>query len=283
MAAPSGRLRRRAGAAPAAVRDADVLEVHPEVAQAIAGGRPVVALDSAVVTHVLPRPDNLATARQIEAVVRAEGAVPAMIAIVDGRARVGLDAETLDRIADADGIGKAGLRDLVPVVASGRDASTTVGATAHLARLAGIRILATGGLGGVHRQARESRGESADLDALARCGVAVVCSGVRSILEVAATLERLASLNVAVVGHRTNRFPGVHLADSGHSLEWRVDTAAEAASLIRTHDALGLPDRALVIANPVPRGASVNAGRTVVTRNAALAARIAVALSAPPA
>ncbi|NUU23797.1 MAG: pseudouridine-5'-phosphate glycosidase, partial [Streptomycetaceae bacterium] len=172
--------------------------------------------------------------------------------VVDGRARIGLDDATLERIAASDGIAKAGLRDLAPVVAAGASASTTVGATAHLARRAGIRVFATGGLGGVHREARETWDESADLDALSRCGIAVVCSGVKSILDVGATLERLESLNVAVVGYRTGRFPGFYLADTGHPLEWRVDSPEEAAALVAARDALGVPDRAVVGANPLP-------------------------------
>ncbi|WP_436790338.1 pseudouridine-5'-phosphate glycosidase [Yinghuangia sp. YIM S10712] len=301
----------------------NLLDIHPEVADAIAGGQPVVALESTIVTHGLPRPDNLVTARQVEEAVRAEGAVPATVAIVDGRARVGLDAATLERIAASDTVAKAGLRDLAPVAAVGGSASTTVGATAHLARQAGIRFFATGGLGGVHREARETWDESADLDALSRCGIAVVCSGVKSILDVAATLERLESLNVAVVGYATNRFPGFYLTDSGHRLEWRVDSPSEAAALVGARDALGLSDRAVVFANPLPpadqldpalhdrvlaaglaacavggvhgkdvtpflldyfhretAGASLTANIALITRNAALAARIAVAAAA---
>ncbi|HSA51068.1 MAG TPA: pseudouridine-5'-phosphate glycosidase [Yinghuangia sp.] len=301
----------------------NLLDIHPEVADAIAGGQPVVALESTIVTHGLPRPDNLVTARQVEEAVRAEGAVPATVAVVDGRARVGLDAATLERIAASDTVAKAGLRDLAPVAAAGNSASTTVGATAHLARQAGIRFFATGGLGGVHREARETWDESADLDALSRCGIAVVCSGVKSILDVAATLERLESLNVAVVGYATNRFPGFYLTDSGHRLEWRVDSPSEAAALVGARDALGLSDRAVVFANPLPpadqldpalhdrvlaaglaacaaggvhgkdvtpflldyfhretAGASLTANIALITRNAALAARIAVAAAA---
>ncbi|UGQ13873.1 pseudouridine-5'-phosphate glycosidase [Yinghuangia sp. ASG 101] len=228
------------------------LDIHPEVARALADRRPVVALESTIVTHGLPRPDNLATARRVEAAVRAQGAVPATVAVVDGRARIGLDDATLARIAASDTIAKAGLRDLAPVAAAGGSASTTVGATAHLARLAGVRFFATGGLGGVHREARETWDESADLDALSRCGIAVVCSGVKSILDVAATLERLESLNVAVIGYGTDRFPGFYLTDTGHALEWRVDSPAEAAALVRARDELGLADRAVVFANPLP-------------------------------
>lgn len=184
--------------------------------------------------------------------MRAAGAVPATIAVVHGRPSIGLDPETLEFVATSEDVIKAGMRDLALVTARGGHAATTVGATAHLAYQAGIRVFATGGLGGVHREARESWDESADLVALTRCGLTVVCSGVKSILDVGATLERLESLNVAVMGFGTNAFPGFYLADSGHRLEWRVDTADEVADVVRAHETLGLGRHALVVANPVP-------------------------------
>jgi len=235
------------------------IEVAPQVAQALAQGAPVVALESTIISHGLPRPDNLRIAREIEDAVRAAGAVPATIAVVDGVARVGLDDAALAAIAERDDVAKASVRDLGFVVAKAGSAATTVAATAHLAELAGIRLFATGGLGGVHRGARESWDESADLVALARTGIAVVCSGVKSILDVPATLERLESLNVPVVGYGTNAFPGFYISDSGHRLDWRADSPAEVAAVIRARDALGLANQGIVVANPLPEDQQLDA------------------------
>ncbi len=232
--------------------DGTVLRVAPEVAEALEARAPVVALESTIISHGLPRPDNLRIAREIEAAVRATGAVPATIAVVDGVARVGLDEAALTAIAERDDVAKASVRDLGFVVARGGSAATTVAATAHLAERAGIRLFATGGLGGVHRGARESWDESADLVALARTGIAVVCSGVKSILDVAATLERLESLNVPVLGYGTEAFPGFYISDSGHRLDWCAHSPAEVAAVIRARDALGLKHQGLVVANPLP-------------------------------
>ncbi len=231
--------------------DTAAIQVSPQVAEALADGAPVVALESTIISHGLPRPDNLRIAREIEDAVRAGGAVPATIAVVDGVARVGLDEDALAAIAERDDVAKASVRDLGFVAAQGGSAATTVAATAHLARLAGIRLFATGGLGGVHRGARETWDESADLVALARTGIAVVCSGVKSILDVGATLERLESLNVPVVGYGTDAFPGFYISDSGHRLDWRADSPAQVAAVIRARDALGLKDQGLVVANPL--------------------------------
>src|SRR5687768_11876325 len=181
------------------------LHVADEVAEALAAATPVVALESTLIAHGLPPGRNLEVARELEALVRAEGAVPATIAVVDGRPRVGLDAGALEGLALGGGFAKAGVRDLAPVMASGGSAATTVASTSHLAALAGIRVFATGGLGGVHREARESWDESADLTTLAVTGITVVCSGVKSILDVPATLERLETLNVCVLGYGTDR------------------------------------------------------------------------------
>jgi pseudouridylate synthase len=232
--------------------------VAPEVAAALAAGRPVVALESTLVAHGLPRPDNLRVAREIEAAVRAGGAVPATIAVVAGTVRIGLDDEALTAVAGRDDVVKAGVRDLAPVVARGGWAATTVASTAALAAGAGIAVFATGGLGGVHRQARESFDESADLTTLAGTPILVVCAGVKSILDVGATLERLETLNVTVAGYRTGAFPGFYLSDSGHPAPWRVDSPAEAAALLRVRDALGLGSGAIVVANPLPPGEQVD-------------------------
>ncbi|HEU4361249.1 MAG TPA: pseudouridine-5'-phosphate glycosidase [Mycobacterium sp.] len=228
-----------------------MVRIHPEVADALAGGRPVVALESTIIAHGLPRPDNLRLAREIEDAVRAGGAVPATIAIVDGEPHVGLDDATLRHIARSDAVLKAGVRDVAMLAARGGDGATTVASTAHFAAAVGITVFATGGLGGVHRGARDSWDESADLSTLARTGVLVVCSGVKSILDIAATLERLETLNVGVIGYRTDRFPAFYLADSGHPVGWRVDTPEQAADVLRARRRLGTDGYGLVLANPI--------------------------------
>ena len=230
---------------------APAVRVAPEVAEALAGGRPVVALESTLIAHGLPRGRNLEVAQALEAAVRAHGAVPATVAVVAGEARVGLDEAALRDLALGGGFAKAGVRDLAPVMAGRGSAATTVASTSHLAARAGIGVFATGGLGGVHREARESWDESADLTTLAGTGVTIVCAGVKSILDVGATLERLETLSVPVLGYRTDRFPGFYLADSGFPVPWRVDTPEEVAEVMRTQAGLGLGDRAIVVANPL--------------------------------
>ena len=232
---------------------APALEYSPEVVAALQSGRPVVALESTIISHGLPRPENLRVAREVEATVRQHGAVPATIAILDGSVRIGLSDDELTRVADLDDIVKVSVRDIATVVARGKNAATTVAATSHLAHLAGIRVFATGGLGGVHRQAREPWDESADLTSLSTTPVTVVCSGVKSILDVPATLERLETLNVAIVGFGTNRFPGFYLTDSGSPIDWRVDSAEDIAAITRARRTLSIPG-ALVVANPLPEG-----------------------------
>ena len=236
------------------------MRIAPEVADALAGGQPVVALESTLISHGLPRPRNLEVAHEVEAAVRAAGAVPATIAVVDGQARVGLDEPGLAAIASADDVVKCGVRDLAPVAARGGRGATTVAATAHLAARAGIGLFATGGLGGVHRDARETWDESADLETLARVGIAVVCSGVKSILDVGATLERLETLGVTVLGYGTDRFPGFYLADSGHPVPWRVDTPEEAAAVVAAQRELGTDTRAVVVAQPLPATEELDRG-----------------------
>jgi pseudouridine-5'-phosphate glycosidase len=230
------------------------VRIHPEVSEALAAGRPVVALESTIISHGLPRPDNLRVAREIEQAVRSGGAVPATIAIVDGEPHIGLDDAALRRIAEGDAVVKAGVRDTAVLAARGGDGSTTVASTAHLAAAAGITVFATGGLGGVHRGARESWDESADLTTLARTGVLVVCAGVKSILDVAATLERLETLGVGVIGYRTDQFPGFYLADSGHPVGWRVDTPSEVADVLRARCRVGTDGYGLVLVNPIAPG-----------------------------
>ena len=213
-----------------------------------------MALESTLISHGLPQPQNLEVAREAEHNVRSEGAVPATIGVVGGVAKVGLDEAGLEFMATAEGIPKLSARDLPAAVAKGSDGATTVAATAHLAALAGIRLFATGGLGGVHREARESWDVSADLAALARTPVVVVCSGVKSILDVPATLEYLETLGVPVVGFRTQRFPGFYLTDSGSSLDWVVESEEEAARTIEAMTSLGFEGSGLVVANPLPEG-----------------------------
>jgi pseudouridylate synthase len=220
-----------------------------EVSEALDGGRPVVALESTIIAHGLPRPENLEIARAIEEIVRQEGAVPATIAVVEGMVRIGLDREGLETIASGDDVAKCSARDLAVVMARRATGATTVAATATLAVRAGISVFATGGIGGVHREARESWDESADLTTLGQCPITVVCAGVKSVLDVEATLERLETLNVTLLGYRTDRFPGFYLADSGFSVPWRVETPEEVADVHHARAELGLG--AILVANPI--------------------------------
>jgi pseudouridylate synthase len=227
------------------------VRVRSDVAEALAAGRPVVALESTLIAHGLPRPDNLALARELEEIVREEDAVPATVGVVRGVPTVGLTDAEIERIATTD-VPKLSVRDLAAATALGCDGATTVASTAWLAGQAGVRLFATGGLGGVHREARNTWDESADLVTLSRSPIAVVCAGVKSILDVGATLERLESLNVAVIGYRTRHFPGFYLSDSGLAIDWCVDSPAQAAEVIRAQIALGLGDSGIVIGNPLP-------------------------------
>ncbi|MFE7761604.1 pseudouridine-5'-phosphate glycosidase [Streptomyces sp. NPDC057438] len=229
-----------------------VLVVSEEVREAVDARRPVVALESTIIAHGLPRPRNLQVALELEEVVRQEGAVPATIAVLDGRPHIGLGKDQLERVANEDGIRKLGHRDLPLAVASGVSGATTVSATAQLAALAGVRVFATGGLGGVHREWTSTQDESADLGLLARTRITVVCAGVKSILDVPATLQRLETLGVAVAGYDTERFPGFYLSDSGHPVEWTLRSPDEVADVMRAQDALEGPESALIVANPVP-------------------------------
>jgi pseudouridine-5'-phosphate glycosidase len=226
------------------------LVLSDEVSDAIASGRGVVALESTIISHGLPTETSARTAREIEAAVRRAGAVPATVAVVDGAVRVGLTDDALVRVAEEDGVVKTSVRDLGPVLAKGLTGATTVAATSYVAQLAGIRVFATGGLGGVHRGARDTWDESADLAALAAAPVTVVCAGVKSILDTAATLERLESLSVPVLGYRTDALPGFYVRDAGLPVPWRVDSAAEVAAVMRARAALRLP-QGMVVAQPV--------------------------------
>jgi pseudouridylate synthase len=292
-----------------------VIVYGARVAQALADGRPVVALESTIISHGLPRPDNLRVAREVERIVSDAGAVPATIGLVRGDLVVGLDDAQIDRLATADDVVKLSARDLAPAAAAGVDGATTVAATATVAARAGIAVFATGGLGGVHRDTPFD--ESADLTALSRVPITVVCAGVKSILDVGATLERLETLGVTVLGYRTARFPGFYLRDSGFPVDWTVDTPEQVAAVARQR----VGDAAIIVANPLPAdeqvdpalhdrvlaaaldglardgisgkavtpyllarfhaetgGASLTANERIITRNADLAARIAVGL-----
>lgn len=226
------------------------IRVSDEVRDAVAGGRPVLALESTILTHGLPRPRNLEVGLGSEDLVRDMGVVPATIGVVDGIPVVGLSGAEIEQLCTADGVVKASVRDLPIARAHGLDGGTTVAATAWLAHRAGIRVMSTGGLGGVHRGASETFDESADLGTLASTPITLVSAGVKSILDIGATLERLETLNVPVVGYRTNRYPGFYVADSGFSLDYRIESPADAAALARARDELGLAS-AVLVANPV--------------------------------
>jgi pseudouridine-5'-phosphate glycosidase len=226
------------------------VQIADEVKRALDDNRPVVALESTIIAHGLPRPDNLRIAKEIEDTVRRSGATPATIAILGGEVRIGLDETSLEALSSSGEVAKCGVRDLAPVTARGEDGATTVAATSHLAHLAGIRVFATGGLGGVHRGAQQTFDESADLTTLARTPICVVCAGVKSILDIPATLERLETLNVTVLGYRTDTFPAFYLTSSGLPVSWRVDSAAEAAAVLAQRAELDTPG-AIVVANPL--------------------------------
>ena len=227
------------------------IKLSAEVANALKAGKPVVALESTIISHGLPRPSNLEVALECERIVRDASAVPATIALLDGKILVGLEGPELEAIANRDDISKASIRDLAIIVAQGKSAATTVAATAHIAALAGIHVFATGGLGGVHRGANESFDESADLTALANVDMTMICAGVKSILDVPATLERLETLAISLVGYKTTAFPGFYLTDSGFTLEHRVDSPEEIAAIIKARKEVGTLNKALVVANPV--------------------------------
>lgn len=220
-----------------------------EVAAAIAAKKPIVALESTIISHGLPRPRNLEVAREVEEIIRAVGAIPATIAILDGQIHAGLESDQLERIANEDGVVKASTRDLAVLAATKKSAATTVAATAHIAAMAGISVFATGGLGGVHRG--DGFDESADLRGLSITPIIIVCAGVKSILNVEATLERLETLAVPVLGYKTNKFPGFYLTESGFEIEHRVESAADIAAIWHQRVHVNTPDSAIVVTNPV--------------------------------
>ena len=226
------------------------LNIAPEVALALRENKPVVALESTIISHGLPRPRNREAAIEFEQILRDKGVVPATIAVIDGIPTVGLDSAGLATIADKD-IAKASVRDLPILLAKRESGATTVAATAHIAARAGIRVFATGGLGGVHRGANETFDESADLSTLAVTNISVVSAGVKSVLDIAATLERLETLSVPVIGYGTTAFPAFWLSDSGFTLDWSATDATEVAAIMKAHDDTG-HGQGIVVANPIP-------------------------------
>jgi len=296
------------------------------VARARRSGRPVVALESTIISHGLPHPDNLRVAREIEQTVRDNGAVPATIGMIGGELVAGLDDDQIKHLALAEGVAKLSVRDLAVAAARRADGATTVAATSAVAAAAEIGVFATGGLGGVHREASVTFDESADLVTLARTPIVVVCAGVKSILDVGATLERLETLGVAVAGYGTKRFPGFFITDGGFDIDWQLDSPEQVADVIRARADQGVGPGALILANPLPvdeqldpalhdrtlaeglellardhitgkavtpfllahfhkstEGQSLAVNVRIILRNAALAARIAVATTAAPA
>ena len=233
------------------------LSLHEEVASALRDGHPVVALESTILSHGLPPGRNLDVARRLERVVRDGGAVPATIAVLDGRVVVGLSPAELERVCAPDaGLDKLSLRDLGPAVGLGRSGATTVASTSALAAAAGIGMFATGGLGGVHVGAAQSWDVSADLGVLAKVPTVVVCSGVKSVLDIPATLEVLETNSVPVLGYRTDDFPAFYLRSSGHQVGWRVDDPKQAAAVIDAHRAYA--DSGVLLANPIPEASEMD-------------------------
>ena len=246
------------------------LSVSPEVEKALAAGKPVVALESTIITHGMPYPQNLEMASDVEAVVRANGATPATVAIMDGRLRVGVSGDDLEELARAGGsAAKASRRDVAALLVSGGIAGTTVATTMQIAALAGIRVFATGGIGGVHRGAESSFDISADLEELSRTPVAVVCAGAKAILDIPKTLETLETNGVPVLGYRTDDFPAFWTRSSGQPVDHRFDTADELARVIALQFGLGMGG--VLVANPIPENHALDA--------AEIEARIAEAIA----
>ena len=226
-----------------------MIKYSSEVARAKSENRPIVALESTIISHGLPRPRNYEVAVEVEQIVRENGATPATIALIDGVIHVGLETDQLGRIANDDNVVKASTRDLAVIEMSKQSAATTVAATAHIAHLAGISVFATGGLGGVHRG--HTYDESADLTALSTLPIVIVCAGVKSILDVPGTLERLETFAIPVLGFKTNKFPGFYLTDSGYEIEHRVDTVEQIAEIWRNRFELQTNNCSIVVTNPV--------------------------------
>ncbi|MBX3067218.1 MAG: pseudouridine-5'-phosphate glycosidase [Cryobacterium sp.] len=226
------------------------IHVSAEVSEALSTGRPVLALESTIFTHGLPRPRNVEVAREAEANLRSSGVTPATIGVVDGVPTIGMSDAEIARLSDDDSVVKVSLRDLPIAAAKKLNGGTTVAATAYLAHLAGVKVFSTGGLGGVHRGASETFDESADLGTLASVPIVVISAGVKSILDIPLTLERLETLNVPVVGYKTTNYPGFFVSDSGYDIEYSADSPEEIAAIAHSRDELGLHST-LLVANPV--------------------------------
>lgn len=257
----------------------NLLAYSPEVRAALDAGRPVVALESTIISHGMPYPENLTMAREVEGIIRAEGAVPATIAILDGMCKVGLTEEELYRLATEKGVAKVSLRDLPVVLAQKRAGATTVATTATIAEAAGIKVFVTGGIGGVHRgnPARPAQvwDISADLTVLGRCATTVVCAGAKSVLDIPATLEVLETLGVTVLGYGTDRFPGFYTRDTGYGVDARADSPEDAAAVVRARRETGIPGGVLVV-NPVPEADALDSAeveRHLATAMGEMAAR----------
>ena len=235
-----------------------LLTLTDEVADALRDGGPVVALESTIISHGMPYPQNVAMATEVEEIIRSAGAVPATIAVLDGRPRIGLTADDLELLASDEHVAKVSVRDLPFVVARRTHGATTVAATMRLAALAGIRVFVTGGLGGVHRGAQQSFDESADLTELGTTDVAVVSAGVKSILDIGLTLERLETLGVPVLAYGSDEFPSFYSRSSGHPAPLRVDSPAEVAAVMAAKWALGIAG-GVVVANPIPEADEIPA------------------------
>lgn len=239
----------------------NLLTYTPEVREALDAGRPVVALESTIISHGMPYPQNLTMAREVESIIRAEGAVPATVAVIDGRCKVGLSDAELEQLATSPEAAKVSLRDLPIVLARRSLGATTVASTATIAEAAGIPVFVTGGIGGVHRGSPSHPAQvwdvSADLTVLGRSRITVVCAGAKSVLDIPATLEMLETLGVTVLGYQTDRFPGFYTRDTGYGVDARVDSAAEAAAVIRARRETEIPGGVLVV-NPVPEASALD-------------------------
>jgi pseudouridine-5'-phosphate glycosidase len=236
------------------------LTLTDEVAQALRDGRPIVALESTIISHGMPYPDNVQMAVEVESIIRDLGAIPATIAVLGGRPRIGLGPDDLKSLATGEDVAKVSVRDLPYVMARGGDGATTVAATMRLASLAGISVFVTGGIGGVHRGAQQTFDTSADLTELATTNVAVVCAGVKSILDIGLTLETLETLGVPVLAYGTDEFPSFFSRSSGHKAPMRVDSTGEVAAVMRTKWNLGIAG-GLAVANPIPEDDEIPAAR----------------------
>ena len=234
------------------IKPSEYLDIAPEVAAALAAGEAVVALESTIISHGMPYPRNVETATTVEATVRNGGATPATIAVLDGRLKVGLSPDEIRHLGErGTDVVKCSRRDLPFIITRKQDGATTVAATMIIAAMAGIRVFATGGIGGVHRDVEDTLDISADLEELARSNVAVVCAGIKSILDIGRTLEYLETKGVPVVGYQTNTVPAFYSRSSGFAVDYRIDTAADVAAALRTKWGIGL-DGGMVVAVPIP-------------------------------